>query len=242
MPLEESSEREPLRWRRSVFPRPILIRDLRHPSQTIAETRIVATKPHPASRRILEIGNWAPPVCSWTMSLVGLRKELDARSWDCGVMNLNENRRVRSPAYIDVQNGWDYLFKVVRAVREGCAIHTRVNAESTDLYILAFMAMFLARLWGRPALLTYGGGHQQTYFPAPRWSLRHLAFSVLFRLPVRIYCNSEVVKSVLAKTGIPLERVLPIPHTSPYYIEFSPSPMPGEVEAFFAQHDGVFFS
>jgi glycosyltransferase involved in cell wall biosynthesis len=193
-------------------------------------------------RRILEIGNWAPPVCSWTMSLVGLRKDLDARSWDCRVMNLNENRRVRSPAYIDVQNGWDYLFKVVRAVRDGCAIHTRVNAESTDLYILAFMAMFLARLWGRPALLTYGGGHQQTYFPAPHMSLRFLAFSLLFRLPNRIYCNSEAVRRVILTTGISPERVVAIPHTSAYYAELVPSPLPPDVERFFAAHEGVIFS
>src|SRR5712691_164769 len=193
-------------------------------------------------KRILEIGNWAPPVCSWSMSLVGLRKELEARGWDCRVMNLNENRRVRSPEYIDVQNGWDYLWKVLRGVRGGCAIHTRVNAESVDLYILAFLAMLLARFWRCPALLTYGGGHQQTYFPAPRLSLRHLAFSSLFRLPDRIYCNSEAVKRVLLNTGIPPERVLPIPHTSPYYVEFTRSPLPEGVERFLGCHDGVFFS
>lgn len=193
-------------------------------------------------KRILEIGNWAPPVCSWSMNLVGLRKELDARGWDCRVMNLNENRRVRSSEYVDVQNGWDYLWKVLRAVRDGCAIHTRVNAESVDLYILAFLAMLLARLWGCPALLTYGGGHQQTYFPAPPRSLGHLAFSVLFRLPNRIYCNNEAVKRAILTTGVSGDRVLPIPHTSPYYVEFEPSPMPEQVERFFEQHDGVFFS
>ena len=192
--------------------------------------------------RILEIGNWAPPVCSWTMSLVGLRKELEARNWDCRIMNLNENRRVRSPAYIDVQNGWDYLCKVLRAVRDGCAVHTRVNAESVDLYILAFVAMVLARLWRRPALLTYGGGHEQTFFPAPRMSVRHQAFSLLFRLPNRIYCNSETVKNVILATGITPERVVPIPHTSGYYAQFTPAPMPDEVEKFFSEHDGAFFS
>ena len=188
--------------------------------------------------RILEIGNWAPPVCSWTMSLVGLRKELEARNWDCRVMNLNENRRVRSPAYIDVQNGWDYLCKVLRAVQDGCAVHTRVNAESVDLYILAFVAMMLARLWRRPALLTYGGGHEQTFFPAPRMSIRHQAFSLLFRLPNRIYCNSEIVKNVILGTGIASERVIAIPHTSGYYVEFTPRPMPDEVEKFFADTTG----
>jgi len=176
------------------------------------------------------------------MSLVGLRKELDARNWDCCVMNMNENRRVRSPEYIDVQNGWDYFRKVLRAVRDGRAVHTRVNAESVDLYILAFVAMLLARLWSRPALLTYGGGHQQTYFPGQRLSVGHLAFSMLFRLPNRIYCNSEAVKRVILTTGILEERVLAIPHTSGYYVEFAPSPMPDDVERFFAEHEGVFFS
>ena len=193
-------------------------------------------------KRILEIGNWAPPVCSWSMNLVGLQKELDARGWDCRVMNLNENRQLRSPEYIDVQNGWDYLWKVILSVQSGCVVHVRVNGEAVKGYIAAFLALLAARLWRRPALLTYGGGHQQTHFPAPRGSFRYLAFSLLFRLPERIYCNSEAVKSVLLTTGIPPERVLPIPHTSPYFVEFSPSPMPEAAEEFFARHDGVFFS
>ena len=88
------------------------------------------------------------------------------------------------------------------AVHDGCAVHTRVNAESVDLYILAFVAMMLARLWRRPALLTYGGGHEQTFFPAPRMSIRHQAFSLLFRLPNRIYCNSEMVKNVILARGL----------------------------------------
>jgi glycosyltransferase involved in cell wall biosynthesis len=176
------------------------------------------------------------------MSLIGLRKELEARGWECRVMNLNENRRVRSPDYIDVQNGSDYLRKVLRAVWDGCAIHTRTNAESVDLYMLAFLAMLIARLWRRPALLTYGGGHQQTFLPAPRLSLRHLAFLLLFRLPNRIYCNSKAVERVLLNTGIPAERVLPIPHTSPYYVEFTRSLLPEGVERFLGCHEGVFFS
>jgi glycosyltransferase involved in cell wall biosynthesis len=193
-------------------------------------------------KRILEIGNWPPPVCSWSMSLVGLRKELEARGWDCQVMNLNENRRVRSPEYIDVQNGWDYFSKVFRLVWRGYAVHIRVNGETKKGYILALTALMLARLAGRPALLTYGGGHQQSYFPAPKGSLRYMAFWLLFRVPQRIYCNSEKVKQVLLTTGIPAERVEPIPHFSSYYVQFTPTPLPAQVEDFYRRHDGVFFS
>jgi glycosyltransferase involved in cell wall biosynthesis len=193
-------------------------------------------------KRILEIGNWPPPVCSWSMSLVGLRKELEARGWDCRVMNLNENRRVRSKEYIDVQSGWDYFWKVARLVWRGYSVHVRVNGETKKGYFLALAALLLARLAGRPALLTYGGGHQQSYFPSPKGSLWYMAFSLLFRLPQCIYCNSEAVKKVLLTTGIPAERVEPIPHFSSHYMQFTPTPLPAEVEAFYRSHDAVFFS
>jgi len=193
-------------------------------------------------KRILEIGNWPPPVCSWTMSLVGLRKELESRGWDCPVMNLNENRKVRSTEYIDVQSGPDYVWKVLRHMWRGYAVHVRVNGETKKGYLLALCALMMARMFGRPALLTYGGGHQQSYFPAPKGSLRHLAFSFLFRIPHRIYCNSEAVKAVLLTTGISPEVVEPIPHFSSYYVQFTPAELPDQVVEFYQQHDGVFFS
>src|SRR6516225_2350023 len=99
------------------------------------------------NKRILQIGNWPPPVCSWSMSLIGLRKELEARGWDCQVMNLNENRRVRSSEYIDVQSGWDYFRKVLVKIRRGYAVHMRVNGETKKGYALALCALALARLY-----------------------------------------------------------------------------------------------
>ncbi len=200
------------------------------------------TPRHSRSKRILQIGNWPPPVCSWTMSLVELRKELESRGWHCPVMNLNENRRARSPEYIDVQGGWDYFKKVVRHAWKGYAVHVRVNGETKKGYFLALVALGVARLFGRSALLTYGGGHQQSFFPAPKNSRRHWAFSFLFRLPHRIYCNSDKVKEALLTTGIDRDIVVPIPHFSLHYVQFTRSSLPPEVEEFFGRHDGVFFS
>jgi glycosyltransferase involved in cell wall biosynthesis len=193
------------------------------------------------AKRILEIGNWPPPVCGWSMSLVGLRRELEARGWDCPVMNLNENRRVRSPEYIDVQNGWDYFQKVLWHMRRGYGVHVRVNGESKKGYVLALAALLVARIHGRPALLTYCGGHQQSYFPAPRVSFRHWAFAWLFRIPSRIYCNSDAVKQALLTTGINPVRVLPIPHFSTHYVEFTTAALPPAVEDFGRGYEGTFF-
>jgi glycosyltransferase involved in cell wall biosynthesis len=194
------------------------------------------------SKRILQIGNWPPPLCSWTMNMVGLRRELEARGWDCAVMNLNENRRVKNPEYIDVQDGWDYFRKVLGHVVRGYAVHVRVNGETKKGYLLALAALQLARLFGRPALLTYGGGHIQSYLPAPKGSFRHLAYSFLFRFPHQIYCNSEKVKQVLLTTGVREDIVLPIPNFSAYYLDFTPVALPTEVEDFYRKHTGVFFS
>jgi len=193
-------------------------------------------------KRILEIGNWPPPVCGWSMSLVGLRKELETRGWDCQVMNLNENRKVRSLDYIDVQDAWDYLSKIIRYVSRGYAVHTRVNGEMKKGFLLALSALLLARVWRRPVFLTYAGGHRQSYFPAPIGTFRYLAFWILFRIPQRIYCNSEAVKAVLLTTGIPFEKVESIPHFSAYYVDYKQVPEPPEVKEFFKKHDHVFFS
>jgi len=194
-----------------------------------------------STKRILQIGNWPPPVCGWSMSLVGLRKELVSRGWDCQVMNLNENRRAKSSEYIDVQSGWDYFRKVLRCVRRGYIIHVRVNGETKKGYVLALSAILLARILRLPALLTYCGGHQQSFFPAPKGSFRQLAFSLLFRVSSRIYCNSEAVKAAILTSGIKPEKVIPLPHFSTQYIQFAPVPLPGTAQEFFQNHDTVFF-
>ena len=157
-------------------------------------------------------------------------------------MNLNENRRVRNPEYIDVQSGWDYLRKVARLVWQGYAVHVRVNGETKKGYFLALTALLIARLGQRPAFLTYGGGHQQSYFPAPKGSLWHLAFSLLFRIPHRIYCNSPAVKNALLTTGISEDSVEPIPHFSSGYVEFDAAPLPSAVEDFYRGHEAIFFN
>lgn len=193
------------------------------------------------TKRILQIGNWPPPVCGWSMSLVGLRKELELRGWTCQVMNLNENRRTKSPEYIDVQSGWDYFRKLLRWVRRGYAVHVRVNGETKKGYLIALSALLLARMRRLPALLTYCGGHQQSFFPAPKGSFWHGAFALLFRATSRIYCNSEAVKAAILTSGIASEKVVPIPHFSSQYVQFAPVSLPAKVQEFCGQHDAVFF-
>jgi glycosyltransferase involved in cell wall biosynthesis len=192
-------------------------------------------------KRILQIGNWPPPVCGWSMGLVGLRQELEDRGWDCPIMNINENRRVKSPEYIDVQSGSDYFQKVLHWVRRGYAVQVRVNGDTKKGFVLALCALMLARLYRRPALLTYCGGHQQNFFPAPRGSFRHLVFSLLFRVASRVYCDSEAVKEVILTTGVAAEKVAPFPLFSAEHTQFQVVALPSLIEEFCRTNKGVFF-
>ncbi len=139
------------------------------------------------------------------------------------------------------RDGWDYVRKILRLIGRGYAVHVRVNGETKEGFLRALTALVLARLYGRPALLTYCGGHQQSYFPAPRTSLRHLAFVLLFRIPARIYCNSETVKKAVLTTAINPERVVSIPHFSTHCIEFQSVAAPLHVEEVRRKHDRIFF-
>jgi len=89
---------------------------------------------------------------------------------------------VKDSAYVDVQNGPDYLRKVVRYGVAGYRLNVHVNAMSPKGYLLAMVAVSVGRILARPALVTFHGGLCQDYFPQrDSWKLYH-AFRLLFRL------------------------------------------------------------
>jgi hypothetical protein len=47
-----------------------------------------------------------------------------------------------------VQDGWDYVRKILRLIGRGYAVHVRVNGETKKGFLLALTALVLARsLW-----------------------------------------------------------------------------------------------
>ena len=115
--------------------------------------------------KVLQIGNYPPPVCGWAIQTLLVAEELRRRGEVCDVLKINENRQRKGPGYIDVQGGVDYLYKVVRHALAGYRINVHVNGQSEKGYFLALAAMLAARLTFRPALLTFHGGLSQQYFP-----------------------------------------------------------------------------
>jgi len=196
---------------------------------------------HPRQLKILQIGNYPPPFCGWAIQTKLLAEEIRNRGHICDVLNLNENRRKKSSEYIDVQNAFDYLQKVVRFALKGYRFQVHVNGQSKPGYMLALAASLVGWLARRPVTLSWRGGLQQKFFPrlndrGPRW-----AYQLLFRLAGQITCNSMAVKRGILLYGIESARVVAIPAFSPRHLNFAQVRLRDPIEHFLKHHEPVFF-
>ena len=192
-------------------------------------------------KRLLEISNYPPPMCGWAMQTYLLVEEVRRRGHVCQVLKINEGRQLKSPEYLDVQNGFDYLLKVLRFAFKGYLLHVHVNGESPKGYLLALIAGVAGRLSFQPAALTFHGGLPQTYFPhsSPKW---RLGFRMLFKLAGEIVCNSEEIKQAIVGYGVSPDRVATIPGFSAQYMDFAPATLALEIGQFLSDHGPVFLS
>jgi glycosyltransferase involved in cell wall biosynthesis len=182
-------------------------------------------------------------MCGWAMQTKLLVDELRNRGVVCEVLKINEGRATKSPEYVDVQGAFDYLKKIVKFASNGFEFHGHVNGESKKGYVLAVAAVGIARLFGRPAALTFHGGLPQRYlrYPEDR-QLNRLAFWLLFRIAGRILCNSGDIKHAICAVGIQSNHVECIPGFSNEYLDFTKVTLSEQVEAFVADHRPLFFS
>jgi len=202
-------------------------------------------EPAPLNRprvKILEVGNYPPPMCGWAMQTKLVVEELRRRGHLCQVLKINENRQRKDPAYLDVQSGRDFFWKVLRHTLKGYRVNLHVNGHSKKGYLLALCGLMVAKLTFRPALLTFHGGLSQPYFPRHDVRSSRWAFGLLFRVADRIACDSIEVKEAIESYGIAGEKITPVATFSGQYVEYKPVALSPAVEDFLAQHRPVFFS
>ncbi|HLZ43775.1 MAG TPA: hypothetical protein VKQ11_22610 [Candidatus Sulfotelmatobacter sp.] len=192
--------------------------------------------------KVLVIGNYPPPMCGWAIQTFWVTAELRRRGQVCDVLNLNENRMVKSPDYIDVTGAWDYLTKVVGCVVRGYRLNVHVNGTSRKGYILALIATITGWLALRPVALTFHGGLSQGYFPRYDSPPLYLAFRLLFSAAGKIACDSREIKRAIESYGISPNKVADIATFSPQYLTYTQTPLPTEVGAFLFEHWPVFCS
>jgi glycosyltransferase involved in cell wall biosynthesis len=191
--------------------------------------------------KILQIGNYPPPLCGWAIQTHLLMKEIRRRGDVCDVLNVNENRKIKSPEYVDVQNAFDYVYKLLRFALRGYRFQVHLNGQSKPGYLLALAAAMLGWLIRRPVALSWRGGLEQQYFPRPEHGWTRWAYQFLFRLAGQISCNNTRVKTAIEQYGISPERITAIPAFSLQHLKFDHVQLNGEIENFLESHHPVFF-
>jgi glycosyltransferase involved in cell wall biosynthesis len=192
--------------------------------------------------KILQIGNYPPPMCGWAIQTKLVTDELRRRGHVCEVLKINENRQIKDPAYIDVQGGFDYLFKIFRYSLSGYRLNVHVNGQSPKGYLLALAAALVGRLNFRSALVTFHGGLSQRFFPRRDSALLRWAFKLLFTLAGGIACDSDDIKQAIAGYGIKAEKIASIETFSVQYLDFQAATLAPETDGFLRNHSPVFFS
>ncbi len=195
----------------------------------------------PVRRRLLQISSYPPPRAGWGVRVQFLKRFLDARGYDCRVLNIGSSRRVPNSEYETVDGALDYVRKVVRFTRAGYVPHLHANGKGAKGVGLAIVGALISLAAGQRPFLTFHAGVEQDYFPrgkAPAW---FPAMWLLFRLPRCIICNSEAVKAKIVEYGIEPDRVVPIPAFSAQYLETTDVALPPDLAAFFARFPHVIF-
>jgi glycosyltransferase involved in cell wall biosynthesis len=193
-------------------------------------------------RLILEISSYPPPHAGWAVRVAQVRRRLEQEGHTCVVLNIGESRRVPSPDYETVENGWVYLRKVWRFCRAGFLVHTHANGESPKGIVLALAGQVLASVAGRGSVLTFHAGIDQVYFPREKAPALVPIFRLLFGLPRAVICNAEAIKARIVAYGVQPAKVACIPAFSRQYLDFVRVELPADIEAFFGAHPRVLFS
>lgn len=193
------------------------------------------------SARILQISNFPPPICGWSLHTQFLHQELEARGADSRVMDIGPARRLTGRDCIAVKNAFDYAAKLIAYRLRGFTFHVHVNGDSWKGYLLALAAVLLGRLTGRPSTLTFHAGPSQLYFPR-RSGIWFQAFRLLFLSSGEIICNHDPVKREIVGYGVESRKVHAVPAFSVQYSEKIPVPLSRELEFFMESHEPVLFT
>ena len=189
----------------------------------------------------LEIANYPPPYDGWGTHTQFVVEEIRRRGHLCKVLKINENRQIKSTEYVDVQNGFDYLIKVIRFAASGYFINVHVNAESPKGYLLALIAIVVGRLFLRKATVTFHGGLPQSFFPASKSSFWYWRFKFLFAMASGILCDSDDIKRPIEHYGVSSAKIATAAGFSSQNLAYKKVNLGSEIEIFLQSHDPVIF-
>jgi glycosyltransferase involved in cell wall biosynthesis len=171
-----------------------------------------------------------------------VRRYLEAKGHRCEVLNTGKSRKIKGRDYLDVQNGVDYLRKVIWHARRGYLVHAHLNGDSIKGLILTLLAEIVGVLIGRRAVLTFHAGPEQRFFPKHRSRVLVPFYTLAFALPKRIICNSDIVKRKIESYHVAGDKIVPIPAFSRQYLEYKPATLPKDLENFLKRRNPIIVS
>ena len=189
--------------------------------------------------KILEITSYPPPRAGWGVRVQHVKKRLEEMGHQCLVLNTGKSRKIKSPDYLDVQNGADYAWKVLSFSLKGYTVHMHMNGDSPKGFVLTLLSELINLCCGKRCYLTFHAGPEQCYFPKHRSRLLIPLFSLIFLIPKIIICNSPAVKQNIITYGARADKIVPIPAFSKQYLRYHPTMVSEQVERFFQTHDIV---
>ncbi len=195
-----------------------------------------------AVARILEVTSYPPPRSGWAVRVEFLKKRLEREGHRCAVLNTGASRTIPSDEYETVLSGADFLKKVWRYSRDGYIVHAHANGDALKGVLLALIAALANLVCGHRCYLTFHAGAIQRYFPRARAWWLVPAYWLLFTIPRRIICNSDAVKERIQGYGVHGAKIVAIPAFSRQYLEFTPSELPEDLDAFFQRYPNVVFA
>jgi glycosyltransferase involved in cell wall biosynthesis len=158
------------------------------------------------------------------------------------VLNLGSSRRIPSNEYETVLGSGDLLRKLWRFTGRGFVVHAHANGDSVKGVCVALIAQLTNLARGRRPILTFHAGAIQRFFPRTRAPWLVPLYWALFTIPRRIICNSEAVKTCIRGYGVPGRKIAAIPAFSSQYLDYSPTALPAELDAFLARFPNAIFT
>ncbi|MFQ5559897.1 MAG: hypothetical protein ACE5FU_04830 [Nitrospinota bacterium] len=185
--------------------------------------------------KIVQIGPYPPPNSGWSVRIKFLKEGFIEKGDDCQVLNLSGNRKVKSPDYIDVQGGFDYLKKLFSLGLKGYHFHIHTNGQSEKGPLLHLTALFISLITLKRPALTFHGGLTQIHFPRKNASfLMYFVIYLLFLLSKVVICNNEEIKDEIGNYGFCLkkEKIFPVPAFSTQYLQYKSVDLPDSVSEY----------
>lgn len=155
--------------------------------------------------RILQIDASTSPDDQRRELIEGVAQELRRRGHFCE--NLGVGRSAANSEVVLAKGSVDFWKQLWSYSTRGYAIHLHLDGMSSTAVGAALTAALIARVFSRPAFLTFHGGVSQRFFPRYDGGIAHRTFHGLFRTAGEIACDSQAVRLAIETYGICVEKL-----------------------------------